>query len=100
MAVPVGAVSYRCERPEGLRDDVLFCYDLDLPEDFAPVNEDGEVESFALWPITEVLARIRDTDDFKFNVNLVVLDLAVRLGLIAPDAPGYQEIWEGLRLAQ
>ncbi len=99
-AVPVGAVSYRCERPEGLRDDVLFCYDLDLPEDFAPANQDGEVESFALWPMEEVLARIRDTDDFKFNVNLVVLDLAVRLGLITPDAPDYQEIWEGLRLSQ
>ncbi len=50
--------------------------------------------------IDAVLARIRDTDDFKFNVNLVVLDLAVRLGLITPDAPDYQEIWEGLRLSQ
>ncbi len=99
-AVPVGAVSYRCERPEGLRDDVLFCYDLELPADFAPVNEDGEVESFALWPMEEVLARIRETDDFKFNVNLVVLDLAVRLGLITPDEPDYQEIWEGLRLSE
>ncbi len=99
-SVPVGAVSYRCERPEGLRDDVLFCYDLELPEDFAPANQDGEVESFALWPMAEVLARIRDTDDFKFNVNLVVLDLAIRLGLIAPDEPDYQEIWEGLRLSE
>ncbi len=99
-AVPVGAVSYRCERPEGLRDDVLFCYDLDLPEDFTPANQDGEVESFALWPMEEVLARIRDTDDFKFNVNLVVLDLAVRLGLITPDDPDCQEIWESLRLVE
>ncbi len=99
-AVAVGAVSYRCERPEGLRDDVLFCYDLELPENFTPQNTDGEVESFALWPITEVLARIRDTEDFKFNVNLVVLDLAIRLGLIAPDDPDYQEIWHGLRLAE
>ncbi len=99
-AVPVGAVSYRCERREGLRDDVLFCYDLELPADFAPVNEDGEVESFGLWPLEEALARIRETDDFKFNVNLVVLDLAVRLGLITPDDPDYQAIWEGLRLAE
>ena len=99
-AVAVGAVSYRCERPEGLRDDVLFCYDLELPENFTPQNTDGEVESFALWPIAEVLARIRDTEDFKFNVNLVVLDLAIRRGLIAPDDPDYQEIWQGLRLAE
>ncbi len=99
-AIPIGAVSYRCERPEGLRDDVLFCYDLELPADFAPVNTDGEVESFALWPIAEVLARVRDTEDFKFNVALVVIDLAIRLGLIAPDDPDYQEIWQGLRLAE
>ena len=48
----------------------------------------------------QVLARIRDTDDFKFNVNLVVLDLALRRGLIAPDDPDYQEIREGLRLSE
>ena len=44
--VPVGIVSYRCERPEGLRDDVLYCYDLEVPADFEPRNEDGEVEEF------------------------------------------------------
>ncbi len=99
-AVAVGAVSYRCERPEGLRDDVLFCYDLELPADFVPQNTDGEVESFSLWPIEEVLARVRDSEDFKFNVNLVVIDFAIRHGLIAPDDPDYQEIWEGLRLAE
>ena len=99
-AVATGAISYRCERPEGLRDDVLFCFDLELPADFAPVNTDGEVESFALWPIEEVLARVRAGEDFKFNVNLVVIDLAIRHGLIAPDDPDYQEIWQGLRLAE
>jgi 8-oxo-dGTP pyrophosphatase MutT (NUDIX family) len=99
-AVPTGAISYRCERPEGLRDDVAFCYDLELPADFVPENTDGEVESFALWPIEEVLARIRAGEDFKFNVNLVVIDLAIRHGLIAPDDPDYQEICEGLRLAE
>src|SRR5208282_197272 len=28
-AIPVGAVSYRMETPPGLRDDVLFTYDLE-----------------------------------------------------------------------
>ena len=99
-AIPTGAVSYRCARPEGLRDDVLFCYDLELPAEFVPANTDGEVESFSLWPIAEVLARVRDGEDFKFNVALVVIDLAIRRGLIAPDDPDYQEIWQGLRLAE
>ncbi len=99
-AVSVGAISFRCERPEGLIDEVEFCYDLELPADFAPVNTDGEVESFSLWPIERVLARIRETEDFKFNVDLVIIDFAIRRGLIAPDDPDYQEIREGLRLAE
>ncbi len=99
-AIPVGVVSYRCERPEGLLDDVAFCYDLEVPADFVPANTDGEVEAFALWPIEQVLARIRETEDFKFDVALVVIDFAIRHGLIAPDDPDYQEICEGLRLAE
>jgi hypothetical protein len=43
---------------------------------------DGEVESFALWPMDKVLNRVRDSDDFKFNVNLVLIDLLLRRGYI------------------
>jgi len=99
-AMPAGAVSYRCERPEGLRDDVFFNYDLELPEDFVPRNTDGEVESFALWPMTQVMETIRNTEDFKFNVSLVILDFAIRHGALTPDDPDYQAIWEGLRLPE
>lgn len=97
-ATPVGMVTYRCAREEGLRDDVLFCYDLLLPPEFTPRNTDGEVEEFFLWPIEQVIATVRDSDDFKFNVNLVIIDLLVRRGLLAPDEPGYMAILEGLRL--
>lgn len=82
-AVRVGTIAYAMERPEGLRRDVLYCYDLILPEDFGPHAVDGEVESFALWPLPRVLAAVRDTDEFKFNVNLVLTDLFLRRGLIA-----------------
>lgn len=98
-AVPVGLVSYRCAREEGLRDDVLFCFDLDLPDGFVPENTDGEVESFALWPLSRVMETIRESDAFKFNVSLVILDFAVRHGLLGPDDPDYEEIVAGLRLA-
>ena len=97
-ALPVGFVSYRCEREEGLRDDVLFCYDLELPADFVPVNTDREIESFWIWPIERVLETVRETDEFKFNVSLVLLDLAVRRGLLQPDEPDYEAIVDGLRL--
>ena len=78
-AVETGLVSYTMERPEGLRRDWLVCYDLFLPADFVPRAADGEVESFELWPVGKVLERVRDTDDFKFNVNLVLIDLFQRL---------------------
>lgn len=86
-AAYVGRVSYAMERPEGLRRDRLHCYDLALPDDFDPRAADGEVELFELWPIGRVLATVRDTDDFKFNVNLVLIDLFLRLELIrGPEA--------------
>lgn len=95
-----GAVSYRCERAEGLRDDVLFCYDLSLPADFVPRNTDGEVDWFELWPIERVTARIAETDDFKFNVALVIVDFLVRRGLLTADDPDYMAIVEALHLAE
>ncbi len=82
QAVPVGQINYAMERAEGLRRDLLHCYDLELPETFAPRAADGEVEEFELWPIDRVMRTVRDTDDFKFNVNLVLIDLFLRQGLI------------------
>ncbi len=81
----VATLGYAMERREGLRRDVLACYDLDLPEDFQPRAVDGEVEGFELWPVGKVLDRVRRTNDFKFNVNLVLMDLFLRLGLV-PEA--------------
>jgi len=98
QAHSTGYVSYLTEREEGLRDDVSFCYDLQLPADFTPQNTDGEVESFALWPIEQVIDTVRDTDQFKFSVSLVLIDFLVRHGHIDADEPGYSDIISGLRL--
>jgi 8-oxo-dGTP pyrophosphatase MutT (NUDIX family) len=82
-----GAIAYTMVRHEGLRRDVLHCYDLLLPADFVPHPVDGEVAGFELWPIAAVLDGVRRTDDFKFNVNLVLIDLFLRQGLVAePEA--------------
>lgn len=96
-AVPVGAVSYRMETQLGIRDDVLFVYDLELPADFVPRNTDGEIVKFELLPVGDVLDQVRMTDNFKFNVNLVILDFALRHGLIAVDDREYLEVASGLR---
>ena len=94
--IPVGAVTYRMENETGIRDDVLFVYDLDVPADFVPQNGDGEIVHFDLVPAKDVIARIRASDDFKFNVNLVILDFALRHGLIGPDDPEYLDVASGL----
>jgi Domain of unknown function (DUF4743) len=95
-AASAGAVSYRMETALGIRDDVLFVYDLEVPADFTPQNRDGEFSGFLLMPASTVLERIRATNDFKFNVNLVVLDFAVRHGLLRPDDPEFLDIASGL----
>ena len=86
-ATHVATIRYAMERPEGLRRDVLHCYDITLPASFVPHPTDGEVAGFELWPIGDVLAAVRGTDAFKFNVNLVLIDLFLRRGLVAePEA--------------
>ena len=97
MAKPVSAVSYVMETDAGLRRDVLFLYDLLLDRSFEPVNTDGEVDAFLLQPMAEVAARVRETDAFKFNVNLVLIDFFIRHGLIRPDDPGFLDLVRGLR---
>ena len=86
------AISYVMLRPEGLRRDWLRCYDLELPESFMPRPVDGEVEAFELWPLSAVLDRVRRTDDFKFNVNLVLIDLFLRERLIDPASSAGQQL--------
>ena len=109
QAHPVGAITYMMEvgsgtahgaaadiGQDGLRRDVLYCFDLELPADFTPVCQDGEIEEFQLLPIAEV-ARIVDTSDaFKFNCNLVIIDFLIRHGLIGPDHPDYLDLVSGL----
>jgi hypothetical protein len=96
-AVPVGTVSYCMETELGIRDDVLFVYDLELPADFMPRNSDGEIVQFELLEAERVIERVRTSDDFKFNVNLVIIDFALRHGLIAVDDPEYLDVSTGLR---
>jgi len=96
-AVPVGVISYNRVAARGFRRDVLYCYDLELPEDFVPRNTDGEVEDFMLLPLQEVAAIVRDTDEFKLNCNLVVIDFLIRHGWLDPQTPEYLALVLGLR---
>lgn len=98
-AIPVGCISYRMETPAGFKPDVMYCYDLELPADFVPQCQDGEMEEFYLWPIDKVAALVRDTEAFKKNCNLVIIDFLIRRGLITPQYPDYLKIIANLRVA-
>lgn len=95
-ARPVGAISYCREVPHGLRPDVIFNYDLELPPGFSPVNHDGEMEEFYLWPIDRVIETVRETSEFKLNCALVVIDFLIRHGYLSPEEADYMEILYGL----
>ncbi|MEI8393646.1 MAG: DUF4743 domain-containing protein [Rhodospirillaceae bacterium] len=94
-AKPAGAITYVMETPPGLKVDCLFVYDLELDPAVMPCNTDGEVESFELMPWRKVAGIVRDTMDFKFNCNLVIIDFLIRHGLITPDEPDYLELCQG-----
>lgn len=96
-AVAVGAITYNYEADGGLRPDVQYCFDLELPADFTPHNADGEIAEFMLWPAERAADTVRDTAEFKFNCNLVIIDFLIRHGLIPPEHPDYLALCRGLR---
>ncbi len=97
QAVAVGALAYNRVAKRGYRRDVLYCYDLELPDDFVPRNTDGEVEVFMRLPLVDVAALVHDTDEFKLNCNLVVIDFLIRHGELDPQTPEYLALVTGLR---
>ena len=93
-----GLVSYRYATNKGLSTKVLATFDLELPEGLVPICADGEVESFELMHIDEVLSSIREELPlWKPNSALVVIDFAIRHGLVDFGEPGYFELAHMLR---
>ena len=58
-----------------------FVFDLELPKDFVPINNDGEVEGFELLPATKVMDIIRNPDTYCPS-NMVTLDFLIRKGVV------------------
>ena len=96
QARPTGAISYTYEAADGLKPDVMFCYDLALPEGFVPRNTDGEVAAFYRLPIAEVAKIVESSFAFKFNCNLVIIDFLIRYGFLPPEHPDYLKLTQGL----
>ncbi len=98
-ARPVGAITYNMDSENGLKPDTLFCYDLELPTAFSPKCVDGEVAGFELVPIRDVMNIVSESDEFKLNCNLVLIDLFIRHGYLGPDHNEYYDLITGLHPA-
>lgn len=76
---PVGSVSFLHLSKRGIHNNTLFIYDLELPENFAPTNNDGEVSEWRLVQISQVFDII-SSKEFKVTSSPVALDWLIRHG--------------------
>jgi len=63
---------------------------------FRPRCNDGEMESFELMPIEDVETLVRDTEEFKPNCSLVIIDWLLRHGRLEPETDDYLGLVQGL----
>jgi hypothetical protein len=89
----VSCVSYySIDELKNLKRDIIFCYDLQLPNDFQPAPNDEEVTSFECqsvdWIISSLLSPSLNqsgaqpgvvfNNEFKPNCYLVIIDFLIR----------------------
>ncbi|HZZ12557.1 MAG TPA: DUF4743 domain-containing protein [Paraburkholderia sp.] len=79
--------------PEGTQAEQIFIYDLALPADFSPRNQDGEVGEHRLARIDEV-ARWIEEGAMTVDASLATLDCLLRRRWIDEDAcPGINTLF-------
>ncbi|MBP3194371.1 MAG: DUF4743 domain-containing protein [Cardiobacteriaceae bacterium] len=92
-AYSVGICNYFRRIKLGIRADQMFIYDLWLDENFVPQNIDGEVEKFELRPLRQIIEELRkNTEEIKYNSAIVIVDCALRHGIIPPEDAEYAEL--------
>ena len=74
-----GTVSVLREVPEGVQSETITIYDLELPADFSPQNQDGEVSEFKLLTFAEV-----EREGLTYEAGLVALDYLRRRRATGP----------------
>lgn len=72
--IPCGRITYLMETPRGIMPDTLLIFDLELPPTVIPQADGQETDSFACLPATEVYNLIKNTQKFKNNSALVVIE--------------------------
>lgn len=83
-----GSVDICRDTSDGLQRETIYVHDIWLPANFAPVNQDGEAVEHGLYAPENVLA-VLATDDITADACLVIVDLLIRRGHIAPGDPAF-----------
>ena len=73
--------SFFFQSERGINPQTQFVFDLELPHDYVPSNNDGEVDEFRLVPASEVLEKICDPQ-MKTTSCAVTLDFLIRRGIL------------------
>ena len=73
-ATAAGSVELLREVEEGVQSERIHVYELELPSDFAPANQDGEVAEFRLVPLAEARRLVEETDELTVDAALVALE--------------------------
>jgi 8-oxo-dGTP pyrophosphatase MutT (NUDIX family) len=97
QARAVGDVRFIYQSDQGIDQGLDYQYELELPVEFEPVNQDGEVDAFYRSPAREVLTQIETSGDFFYDANLAYIAFFLRHGLVTPDDPDYDAIQAGLK---
>lgn len=90
-----GCVSIFFQSERGLFPNTEFVFDIELPKDFVPNNNDGEVDEFMLIPASQLVEKICDPQ-MKTTSCPVTLDFLIRKGIVTfesePDLPEVIEL--------
>ncbi len=94
-AAPGRVMRLQRDIAEGFQHEWLYAFDLRLPPDAQPRNQDGEVASLQLMPVAEALA-LAATARMTVDAALVTLDFALRHRLLGDAHQRLQAAFEPL----
>lgn len=80
-ARPGSVIRLARDIPEGFQHEWLYAFDVQLPEDAVPRNQDGEVHAFTPMPVEDAIELAR-SDRMTVDAGLVTLDFAWRHGFL------------------
>ena len=85
-------ISYLMDTPRGITPDTMFTFDLELPPTVIPKPDGQEVDSFVCLPASEVYDLVKNTQEFKYNSALVIIDFLIRKNIITAAELDYPEL--------